>query len=72
MARACYAKEHVRIDAFGILSPIDPLLCIAHLYVLRAQICVCQLIDYELFSAAAGQFHCSALDVSTAKSNTRI
>lgn len=45
-------------------------LCIAHLYVLRAQICVCQLIDYELFSAAVGWFHCNALDVSTAKSNT--
>lgn len=23
MASACYAKEHVHIDAFGILSPID-------------------------------------------------
>lgn len=23
MARACYAKKHVHIDAFGILSPID-------------------------------------------------
>lgn len=45
-------------------------LCIAHLYVLRAQICVCQLIDYELFSAAADWFHWNALDVSTAKSNT--
>lgn len=43
---------------------------IAHLYVLRAQICVCQLIDYKLFSAAAGWFHRNALDVSTAKSNT--
>lgn len=24
MGSACYAKEHVHIDAFGILSPIDP------------------------------------------------
>lgn len=24
MASACYAKEHVHIDAFGILSTIDP------------------------------------------------
>lgn len=23
MASACYAKEHVHIDAFGILSPIE-------------------------------------------------
>lgn len=23
IANACYAKEHVCIDAFGILSPID-------------------------------------------------
>lgn len=24
MGNACYAKEHVHIDACGILSPIDP------------------------------------------------
>lgn len=31
MASACYAKEHVRIDAFGILSPID-LPSASHIY----------------------------------------
>lgn len=51
---ACYVKERVHIDAFGILSAIDCARCISHLYILRAQICVCQLIDWELFSVAVG------------------
>lgn len=70
VASACYVKDQVHIDASGILSPID-LPSAFHIYTfLRAQICVCQLIDYELFPATAGWFHCYALDVSTAKSKS--